>query len=87
MRAAGLGGGFFNRGGLLRMSLGDGDLLTGSDFALNRGTRGGILSFWSRGVPAVVLADGRVALVVGNSTTRTATPWTCRRRCGGSGSR
>ena len=45
----GPGGGFFNRGGLLRMGLGGGDLLTGSDFALNRGTRGGILSFWSRG--------------------------------------
>ena len=49
MGAAGPAGGFFNRGGLLRMSLGGGDLLTGSDFALNRGTRGGILSFWSRG--------------------------------------
>ena len=48
MGAAGPAGGFFNRGGLLR-SLGGGDLLTGSDFALNRGTRGGILSFWSRG--------------------------------------
>ena len=35
-------------GGLRSMGLG-GDLLTGSDFALNRETRGGILSFWSRG--------------------------------------
>ena len=42
-------GGFFNRGGLLQMGLGGGDLLTGSDFALNRESRGGILSFWSRG--------------------------------------
>ena len=35
-------------GGLRSMGLG-GDLLTGSDFALNRETLGGILSFWSRG--------------------------------------
>ena len=31
------------------MRLGGGDLLTGSDFAMNRESRGGILSFWSRG--------------------------------------
>ena len=44
--AGGLGGGR----GLLRMGLGGGDLLTGSDFAMNRETqRGGILSFWGRG--------------------------------------
>ena len=37
-------------GGLLRMGLGGGDVLTGSNFALARETRhGGILSFWSRG--------------------------------------
>ena len=47
--AAGPAGGFFNGGGLLQMGLGGGDLLTGSDFALNRESRGGILSFWSRG--------------------------------------
>ena len=42
--------GRFNGGGLLRMGLGGGDVLTGSDFALGRETRhGGILSFWSRG--------------------------------------
>ncbi len=35
--------------GLLPMGLGGGDLLTGSAVALNRETRGGILSFWSRG--------------------------------------
>ena len=46
--AAGIGGGLFG-GGLLSMGLGGGDLLTGSDFALNRESRGGILSFWSRG--------------------------------------
>ena len=49
MRAAGSAGGFFDGGGLQRMSLGGGDLLTGSDFALNRERSGGILSFWSRG--------------------------------------
>ena len=46
-------------------------------------------------MPTVVLADGRVALVVGNSTyahiagcrTRITTPGTSRRHCGGSGSR
>ena len=31
------------------MGLGGGDPLTGSSFAMNRETRGGILSFWSRG--------------------------------------
>ena len=36
-------------GSLLSMGLGDGDLLTGSDFALNRESRGRILSFWNRG--------------------------------------
>ena len=42
--------GRFDGGGLLRMGLGGGDVLTGSDFALARETRhGGILSFWSRG--------------------------------------
>ena len=54
-----------------------------------------VLAFVVLAVPAVVLADGRVALVVGNSTyahvgrlrTRPTTPTTCRRRCGGSGSR
>ena len=46
--AAGGGGGGFG-GGLFSMGLGGGDLLTGSEFALNRESRGGILSFWSRG--------------------------------------
>ena len=42
--------GRFNGGGLLRMGLGGGDVLTGSDVALGRVTgHGGILSFWSRG--------------------------------------
>ena len=41
--------GGLNGGGFLRMGLGGGDLLTGSDFAMNRESRGGILSFWSRG--------------------------------------
>ena len=45
---AGLDGGL-NGGGFLQMGLGGGDLLTGSDFAMNRESRGGILSFWSRG--------------------------------------
>ncbi len=49
MAAGPLDGGF-NGGGLLRMGLGGGDVLTGSDFALGRETRhGGILSIWSRG--------------------------------------
>ena len=52
--AAATGGGSgpdegFDRGRLLRMGFGGGDMLTGSDFALNRETRGGILSIWSRG--------------------------------------
>ena len=45
---AGPAGGL-NDGGFLQMGLGGGDLLTGSDFAMNRESRGGILSFWSRG--------------------------------------
>ncbi len=45
----GAGDGMMHTGGLLRMGLGGGDLLTGSDVALTRETRGGILSFWSRG--------------------------------------
>ena len=45
---AGLDGGL-NGGGFLQMGLGGGDLLTSSDFAMNRESRGGILSFWSRG--------------------------------------
>ena len=49
MAAGPLDGGF-NGDGLLRMGLGGGDVLTGSDFALGRETRhGGILSIWSRG--------------------------------------
>ena len=47
--AAGSDGGVFNGGGLLQMGLGGGDVLTGSEFALNRESHGGILSFWSRG--------------------------------------
>ena len=47
--AGGLGlAGGLDHGGFLQMGLG-GDLLTGSDFAMNRESRGGILSFWSRG--------------------------------------
>ena len=34
---------------LLDMGLGGGDVLTGSAFALSRETRGGVVSFWSRG--------------------------------------
>ena len=55
MAASPMGGGSrpdggFDGGGLLRMGLGGGDVLTGSDFALGRETgHGGILSFWSRG--------------------------------------
>ena len=41
--------GGLNGGGFLQMGLGGGDLLTGSDFSMNRESRGGILSFWSRG--------------------------------------
>ena len=36
-------------GGLLQMGLGGSDSLTGSAFSMNRESRGGILSFWSRG--------------------------------------
>ena len=36
-------------GRLLSMGIGGGDPLTGSAFALNRETHGGMLSFWSRG--------------------------------------
>ncbi len=46
---AGAGADPFHGQGLLQTALGHGDVLTGSDFALNRETRGGILSFWSRG--------------------------------------
>ena len=55
MGAGPLGGGSgpdggLDRGRLLRMGLGGGDVLTGSDFALGRETgHGGILSLWSRG--------------------------------------
>ena len=47
--APGPADGMMNGGGLLQMGLGGGDLLTGSSFAMNRESRGGILSFWSRG--------------------------------------
>ena len=47
--AAGSDGGVFTGGGLRRMGLGGGDLLTGSSFAMNRESHGGLLSFWSRG--------------------------------------
>ena len=47
--AAGPAGGLMNGHGLLQMGLGGGDLLTSSAFSMNRETRGGILSFWSRG--------------------------------------
>ena len=55
MGAGPLGGGSgpdggLDRGRLLRMGLGGGDVLTGSDFALGRETgHGGILPLWSRG--------------------------------------
>ena len=45
---SGLDGGL-NSGGFLHMGLGGGDPLTGSGFAMNRESRGGILSFWTRG--------------------------------------
>ena len=49
MGMAGPGGGMMNGGSLLQMGLGGGDMLTGSEFALNRETRrGGILSFLGR---------------------------------------
>ena len=48
--AAGFGGGAaLQRPGRGAAGFGGGDLLTGSDFAMNRESRGGILSFWSRG--------------------------------------
>ena len=57
-RDGGLGG-----HGLLSMGLGGGDLLTGSAFAMNRETRGGILSFWSRGAQSRFAGrDGALSL-------------------------
>ena len=47
--ASGPADGMMHGGGLLQMGLGGGDLLTGSSFSMNRESRGGILSFWSRG--------------------------------------
>ena len=49
MGAGPMGGAFgpaggLNGGGFLQMGLGGGDLLTGSDFAMNRESRGGILA-------------------------------------------
>ena len=46
--AAGADGGLFG-GGLHSMGLGGDNLLTGSAFAMNRESHGGMLSFWSRG--------------------------------------
>ena len=61
--------GGFDRNRLLRMGRG-GDLLTGSDFAMNRETRGGILSIWSRG--ALSRFSGREgALSVGGDVRTT----------------
>ena len=58
-RDGGPGGGH----GLLSMGLGGGDLLTGSAFAMNRETRGGILSFWSRGAQSRFAGrDGALSL-------------------------
>ena len=60
--------GGLNGGRFLHMGLGGGDLLTGSDFAMNRESRGGILSFWSRGAQSQFTGregqlslDGRVS--------------------------
>ena len=47
--AADGGDGWLNGRGFLEMGLGGGDVLTGSAFALNRETRGGVVSLWSRG--------------------------------------
>ena len=49
--AAGMavGGAALQRPGRGAAGFGGGDLLTSSDFAMNRESRGGILSFWSRG--------------------------------------
>ena len=68
-RDGGLGG----SRGLLSMGLGGGDLLTGSAFALNRETRGGILSFWSR--------ERSRTSPAGRARCRSAA--TCARRCSG----
>ena len=64
MGMAGPGGGMMNGGSLLQMGLGGGDMLTGSEFALNRETRrGGILSFWSRGAQSHFAGrDGALSL-------------------------
>ena len=56
--AGGLGG-----SGLLQMGFGGGDMLTGSAFAMNRETHGGILSFWSRGAQSRFAGrDGALSL-------------------------
>ena len=68
--AARTGGGMFG-GGLLSTGLGGGDLLTGSDFALNRKSRGGILSFWSRGARSHF--SGREGTLGLNGDVRTTT--------------
>ena len=46
---AGVGPDPFHGQRLLQMAVGHGDVLAGSDVSLDRETRGGILSFWSRG--------------------------------------
>ena len=59
---AGSDGGLHGRG-LLERSLGGGDLLTGSAFALNREMQGGVLSFWSRGAQSQFSGrDGALSL-------------------------
>ena len=65
----------FNGQGLLPMGLGHGDMLTGSDFALNRETRGGSLPFWNRGAQSQFYGregdlslDGRVRTTMGGAT-------------------
>ena len=61
--AAGPAGGLMNGHGLLQMGLGGGELLTGSAFSMNRETRGGILSFWSRGARSYFSGrDGALSL-------------------------
>ena len=71
MGMAGPGGGMMNGGSLLQMGLGGGDMLTGSEFALNGETRrGGILSFWSRGAQSHFAGrDGALSLGADVRTT------------------
>ena len=70
MQAGAGPGGMPHGGGLFDTAFGGGDLLTGSSFAMSRDTRGGILSFWSRGAQSSF--QGREGALAVNGDVRTA---------------